>query len=142
MIIFRDERGSALLLVVGLLMVSASTLLIAVNAAHYFLKKQSLFAAVDRTLMIAINSYNLDNFIESGELIDITLDEVTITSELPSLLASEFPGAEVRGVIVNRDSITAIVAYEWTPPFTFGEIGGGEIVVQATIKSQVVHAGA
>lgn len=142
MITFRDERGSALLLIVGLLMLSVSALLIAVNAAHYFLKKQSLAQALDRTLLISINSYDFNEFIESGEFLDIRLDEAKITSEFPILFASEFPGAEVRGVVVSRNSIEAIVAYEWMPPFTLGEIGGSEILVRATIRSQIVNRGA
>lgn len=142
MTISRSEQGSALLLVIGLLMLSVSVLLIGVNVVHYFLNKQALEAALDRSLMISINSYDMSAFRESGEFLDIALDGDEIMLRFPEYLEGDFPGAEVRSLDIARDSIAATVSFDWRPPFALGGIGMSEIVAQAKIKAQIAALGA
>lgn len=123
-------------------MLSVSALLIGVNIAHYFLKKQGLEAALDRSLMVAINTYDMSAFRESGEFLDITLDQNQIKLRFPYLLTTDFPGAEVRSLEIGRDTISATVSFEWRPPFALGGIGGRAIVAKAQIKAQITPAGA
>lgn len=142
MTISRSEQGSALLLVIGLLMLSVSVLLIGVNVVHYFLNKQALEAALDRSLMISINSYDMSAFRKSGEFLDIALDGDEIRLRFPEYLEGDFPGAEVRSLDIARDSIAATVSFDWRPPFALGGIGMSEIVAQAKIKAQIAALGA
>lgn len=123
-------------------MLSVSALLIGVNVAHYFLKKQALESALDRSLMIAINTYDMSTFRESGEFLDIALDGDEIRRQFPHLLKVDVPGAEVRRLDIARDSISAIISFQWRPPFALGGIGASEIVVKAQIKAQIAPSGA
>lgn len=140
MIHTRNEQGSALLLVIGLLMVSVSALFIGVNVTHYFLKKQALEAALDRALVTVINTYDMSTFQETGEFLDIALDQDEIRERLPVLLNADFPGAVVQSLSMTKDTILATISFEWRPPFALGGIGMSEIVAKARIKAQIASA--
>ncbi len=136
----RNEVGSTLILVVGLLMLSVSIILIAVSAVDYFLRKQTLAGALDRTLMISVNSYDFRLYFETGEYQDIALDRNLILSEFPKLLEREFSGATVRNLEVTKDTISAVVGFQWTPRFAPGDIGSSEITLSATIRTQLLNS--
>lgn len=136
----RDERGSSLLLLIGLLLIGVGTLFTAVNATHYFLKKQALQNAIDRTLMIAINYYDFTIFRESGDFLDIRLNEPRIEAELPLLLSSALPESEVKELLITRDSILLKASFVWTPPIGAFGVGNLEISAKAMIKSQILDA--
>ena len=140
MISFRDDRGSSLLLLIGLLLVGVSTLFTAVNATHYFLKKQALHNALDRALMIAVNNYDMRVFLETGEFSDITLNSDAIESEVPTLLSMELPKSVVKNLTITKDSITLQAGYQWQPPIGFLGLGHIEISAEAMIRSQIFDA--
>lgn len=137
MIIFRDDRGTSLLLLIGLLLIGVSSLFTVVNATHYFLTKQSLHNAVDRTLMIAVNSYDFDYFRESGDFLDIRLNREKIEAEVPTLLATMFPESQVKKLLVTRDSISLLAGFHWQPPIGVLGVGTIEIRAEAMIRSQI-----
>jgi len=139
-IIFRDERGTSLLLLIGLLLIGVSTLFTAINATHYFLKKQALLSAIDRTLMIAVNNYDLRDFRESGEFSDITLNSEIIRAEVPAILPIELPKSVVKELLISRDSISLRAGYQWQPPIGFWGLGSIEIIAEAMIRSQLFDA--
>lgn len=132
----RNEDGSALILIVGLLMLCIGVLVVAFDATHYYLQQRALSAAIDRSLMIVINTYDFSLFYESGKYSDISLDAAAIEREFPALLQAEISGARVIDLDITNDAITATAALDWIAPLGIGEVGKLVIEQSATIKVQ------
>lgn len=112
----RDEQGSVLLWVIGLLIVALSATITMTAIADVVSRQRELQHVADSIALSSANRVNLTEFYETGDFGDITLWRSGVVAEIESQLAQSDPEIFLKSFSVNETSVTLTLSRIWRPP--------------------------
>ncbi len=125
----RDDRGSVLLLGIGLVVVCVLALAVLVDVTAVFLQRQRLFAVADAAAIAGAQAIDLDAYYAHGASASTRLDPSAVTAAVRSHLERAGARAAIPGLTVSRvwsdgNSVAVALQCPLNLPFLSGLFGG------------------
>lgn len=111
------ERGSVLVLALGLIVICLIAVAVVVDASTVFLARRSLQSAADSAALAGAQAIDLDDYYARGAAEGIVLDPAAVRAAVGRHLRSA-PGVALESVSVRGDTVTVRVRDRVRPPFS------------------------
>lgn len=125
----RDDRGSVLLLGIGLVVVCMLALAVLIDVTAVFLQRQRLFAVADAAAIAGAQAIDLDAYYARGASASTRLDPTAVTAVVHGHLERAGARVAIPGMTVSRvwsDGRSVVVSLQCPLhlPFLSGLFGG------------------